>query len=341
MKHAVLHALRLAGAFAPFRFANRRKALIVTYHRFGDGVGATPARAFAEQLAYLWAHYAIVPLSAVQQHLREGRPLPNPAAAITVDDGYRDFYEVAFPILRRYDAPATLFAVTDFVDGRSWIWTDKARYILARANEQRVPAVASEWGIDPGPGRASCLAVAGRINEALKREPDEAKDRSIARIAAQLGVEVPAVPPADYAAATWSELRAMSAAGVEVGSHTVTHPILTRVRADRLACELTDSRRRLEAMLDRPATVFCYPNGDYNRAIRDEVARAGYRLAVTTEPGLNDEASDPLALRRIHTETDLTHFVQSTSGFEQIKRRLRPRRTTPSAAGDGPIFDHL
>jgi len=150
-------------------------------------------------------------------------------------------------------------------------------------------------------------------------------------VAAQLGITIPASPPAEYAAASWSELRAMTAAGVEIGSHTVTHPILTRVDRDRLTRELTGSRDRLEAMLDRPATLFCYPNGDYDRAVRDEVARAGYRLAVTTDPGLNDASSDPLALRRIHTERDLTHFVQSTSGFEQIKNRLRPHRVAASS----------
>src|SRR5689334_8128536 len=103
MKHAILHALRVAGAFAPFRLANRRKTLILTYHRFSDdgAAGTTSARALAEQLVYLRARYTIVPLAAIQAHLCDGRSLPSAAAAITIDDGYRDAYEVAFPVLRR------------------------------------------------------------------------------------------------------------------------------------------------------------------------------------------------------------------------------------------------
>ena len=69
--------------------------------------------------------------------------------------------------------------------------------------------------------------------------------------------------------------------------------------------------------------LFAYPNGTFDRAARDAVERAGYQLAVTMEPGFNDASSDRLALRRIHTETDLARFIQSTSGFEQIKNRWR------------------
>jgi peptidoglycan/xylan/chitin deacetylase (PgdA/CDA1 family) len=339
MKQAVLHALRVSGAFAPFRLANRLKTLILTYHRFSadERAGATSARAFAEQLAYLRARYAIVPLSAVQRHLCDGHPLPPRAAVITVDDGYRDFYEVAFPILRRFEAPATLFAVSAFVDGATWIWTDKLRFVLAGTRARELSVVIGASVINARlDAPASRRAVAGRINEALKRESDDARERIIMRIAAQLGATIPMSPPSEYGAVTWNELRAMTAAGIEIGSHTVSHPILTRIDHTRLTRELTASRERLETMLDRPATLFCYPNGDYDRAIRDEVARAGYRLAVTTEPGLNDASSDPLALKRIHTEPDLTHFVQSTSGFEQIKNRLRPQRHASAAPAPAP-----
>jgi peptidoglycan/xylan/chitin deacetylase (PgdA/CDA1 family) len=115
----------------------------------------------------------------------------------------------------------------------------------------------------------------------------------------------------------------MCAGGVDVESHTVTHPIVTRVTGDQLAGELRQSRARLEEMLDRPIALFAYPNGTFDRTTRDAVERAGYRLAVTMEPGFNDASSDRLALRRIHTETDLSRFIQSTSGFEQIKNRIR------------------
>jgi peptidoglycan/xylan/chitin deacetylase (PgdA/CDA1 family) len=307
MKQALLRVMRASGLFATFRRANQHKILILTYHRFGEQPkkGVTHARAFAEQLEYLRAHYTIVPLSAVDRHLLEGEPLPAAPAAITIDDGYLDAYEVAFPLLRRYRAPATLFAATDFIDGRGWLWTDKLRYVKAQLN-------GSSFALD-----------ADRANAELKRLPDDEKERRITVMAKDAGVAVPSLPPDDYRALSWDQAREMADGDVEIGSHTVTHPILTHVDPTQLEYELCRSRDRLEHMLDREVTLFCYPNGDHNTHVRNAVARAGYHVAVTTECGLNDRVRDPLALRRVHTERDLSHFIQSTSGFEQFKSGFR------------------
>jgi peptidoglycan/xylan/chitin deacetylase (PgdA/CDA1 family) len=331
MKRVFLRALRVSGAFATFRLANRLKTLILTYHRFStdDAPGKTSIRTFAEQLAYLRAHYTIVPLAAIERHIWHGDRLPNPCVAITIDDGYRDSYELAFPLLRRYRAPATIFVVTDFVEGNAWLWPDKVRFMALHTNAQRASMTLGDSEIDLGfEGRASRLAAAARINAALKAAADEAKHRAIEEVSRALDVAVPPSPPAEYAPITWDEAREMDASGVAIESHSVTHPILTRVDAVQRARELTASRRRLEQVLNRSVRCFCYPNGDYDRQIRDDVERAGYRLAVTTRAGLNDASTDPFTLRRIHTEHDLTHFMQSTSGFEQAKDRLRRARAT-------------
>lgn len=308
--------MRASGLFATFRRANQHRILILTYHRFGERPrrGVTHAAAFAEQLEYLRAHYTIVPLSAVGRHLLEGEALPSAPAAITIDDGYLDAYEIAFPLLRRYRVPATLFAATDFVDGHGWIWTDKLRYIQSQLN-------GSTFRLD-----------AERTNEELKRLPDDEKSRRLAAIAKDAGVTLPWLPPEGCRAITWEQAREMADGGVEIGSHSVTHPILTHVDSETLTYELGESRARLERMLDREVTLFCYPNGDHNTRVRNAVARAGYRLAVTIACGLNDRTSDPLALRRVHTERDLTHFIQSTSGFEQFKNSFRS--VTPAARVD-------
>src|SRR5262249_46830130 len=110
MKGTVLNLLRITGAFAPFRWAHRRHALIITYHRFrGRGGGARiRARVFAEQVKYRAAHSPLPPLSRWGDCWRK-RELPPRLAAITIDEGYRDAYEIAFPFLRKHCAPATVF----------------------------------------------------------------------------------------------------------------------------------------------------------------------------------------------------------------------------------------
>lgn len=325
MKEKVLKLMRVTGAFAPFRMANRDKALILTYHRFSDnGRGqTTSARAFAEQLDYLRTHYRIVPLSTLAEYFSRGEDLPGPVASIAIDDGYRDAYEIAFPILREYDAPATLFVVTEFVDGKIWLWTDKLRFVATRAGADNLNVTIGDrtHRLTLG-GYSSRLEAATQINSALKQLPDDLKDEVIAQIAASLRVLLPEVPPDQYGPITWEQAREMDAAGVHIGSHTATHPILTRVNDDRLRLELCGSRRRLEEVLNRKVDLFCYPNGDYDERVAETVGAAGYKCAVTVEAGLNGVNSDPLRLRRIHSDNDPARFIQCTSGFEQIKNSL-------------------
>ena len=326
---ALLGLARMTGAFGAFRAINRRRILVLTYHRFTDTPrpGRTSAADLAEQLDYLTAHYNVLPLSTVERSLREHQRLPSATAAITIDDGYADFHDIAWPILQRRKLPATVFAVTDFVDRKRWIWTDKVPFLIARTRAERLSVTVAGQRLEAALKRdSSRRGLASRINAILKNEPDDVKDEQIELLARQCGITLPALPPADYGACTWNQLRAMESSGIDVGSHTVTHPILTRVPEDRLRRELEESRRRLEEMLGHAVTLFCYPNGGYNRIVRDGVGRAGYRLAVTSDSGLNDATHDPLTFRRIQNEEeDLAHFVQSTSGFEEAKNALRSK----------------
>jgi peptidoglycan/xylan/chitin deacetylase (PgdA/CDA1 family) len=308
--------MRASGLFAPFRLANRSKALILMYHRFGQVCDGVSARAFEEQLDYLQSRYEVVPLSFVSDLLARGRSLPPRLAVITIDDGYRDVYEVALPILKRRGLPATLFVATGFVDGDTWLWTDKLRYLSSQA-ELAAVVPRSDGRHRPAGGEAAAL-----INSRLKRIPDESKEETIKRLAAELAVAIPKRPPAEFAPLSWQQIKELDGAGVEIGSHTVTHPILTNIDSHRLAREISESRSRLQSMLGRDVNLFCYPNGDFDTEVRREVERAGYACAVTTQYGFNDCGSDVLTLRRIPAAPDLAHFVQSTSGFEQFRMKF-------------------
>ncbi len=325
MKTRVLKFLQATGAFAPFRFAHRGKALVLMYHRFslGEGGPGLPVGVFREQLDYLATHYQVVPLSYLAMLLNSGRAVPPRTAVITIDDAYRDAYTVAFPVLRARHLPATVFVVSGFTDRTSWIWTDKLRYLMTAAApdmlEQAIGSMPAEVG---SAGRRSRAGLAATVNAEMKRLEDHAKDEAIAAMAQRLGVTLPEAPPEAYAPIDWDQAREMDEAGVEIGSHTATHPLLTKVDAGRLRRELEDSRARIEDQLHRRVNLFCYPNGSLNAEVRQAVRRAGYMCAVTSHPGFNDDRSDVFALRRISTETDLPRFIQSTSGFERLKIRM-------------------
>jgi peptidoglycan/xylan/chitin deacetylase (PgdA/CDA1 family) len=326
MKRVVRNLLRVSGAFAAFRLANRNKALILMYHRFTnheDGT-ATSARAFERQLQYLTTHYHMVPLSQIAETIRQGKSLPPRLAAITIDDGYQDAYEIAFPLLRRYRVPATLFVVTDFIERKTWLWTDKLKFMTPRTSARwlEVSLNDSISRVELSDARSRQLAAA-HINSLLKRESNQCKELAISKISDSLGVALPDAPPDEFRPLGWDEVCELDRTGIEIGSHTVTHPILTRIDNQRLQYELCESKARLEAVLGRKVDLFCFPNGDYDRQVVREVEGVGYRCAVTTDYGLNDEAITPLLLRRIAAENDLSRFVQSSSGFEAAKSTFR------------------
>jgi peptidoglycan/xylan/chitin deacetylase (PgdA/CDA1 family) len=329
VKQTVLKIMQATGVFTPFRFANRNRALILTYHRFSEVNGslATGAAAFEKQLDYLSKSYRIVRLSWLVRLLRGPDPLPPNLAAITIDDGYRDVYRVAFPILRARGIPATVFATTGFVDRSCWLWPDRTRYAFLKTPRKIVICVVADRVLRLDlPDRGSRIRAAELVNGLLKRIPDNQKHRVLAELERKLEVRLPSEPPRGLDALTWDEIRELNRAGIEIGSHTVSHPVLTRVKPGELFRELVSSKERLESELSREVDLFCYPNGDMDKRIRSAVAAAGYRAAVTTEPGFNDATSDLLALRRVPTESDMAHFVQSTSGFEELKNRIVPTR---------------
>ena len=173
MKTAVLNLLQTSGAFGPFRFAHRRRSLVVMYHRFsaGDDLPKLSARIFHQQLEYLAAHYDVVPLSFLAARLAAGRPLPPRTAVVTIDDGCRDAHTVAFPALRQWNLPATVFVVSGFTGGSTWLWTDRVRYLAREVELERLRAAAGEsskrWSTRAGRGSRTDL-VAG-LNDELKQ----------------------------------------------------------------------------------------------------------------------------------------------------------------------------
>ena len=152
-----------------------------------------------------------------------------------------------------YRAPATLFVATDFVDNKTWLWTDKLRYLTMHTPANEVVAVLK--------GRTqrfvltdllSRLRAADKINSILKTLPNEHKEEAIKRIAASLDVLLPGLPPREFGAINWHQAREMDSEGIEIASHTMTHPILPNVTDDEtLELELSGSKKRLEDMLRR------------------------------------------------------------------------------------------
>lgn len=322
LKAKILDFLTRSDAFAPIRFLNRQKFPILMYHRFsrGEEPGKTSRETFESHLHYLTKHYKMISLDELVEYKRNGEPLPLRSAVITIDDGYRDFYEIAFPLLKKFNLPATLYVVTGFIEGENWIWTDKARYILGNTSAELCDVVVGSKKIATTLGDSeSRLTAAGSINSELKKMPDEEKDATLREIASRMNVDIPDLPPDQFEALGWDEAREMRDANVEIGSHTANHPILTNVDEERLVNELQASKSMLEDKLQKQSIHFCYPNGNVSKRERDAAENTGYASAVTTELRLCENSDDRFLLPRIDAEPEMHRFVQATSGFDRMK----------------------
>ena len=326
MKKTILKTFYNIGAFAPFHRLARDKVLILTYHRFSREADPSKISAdqFAAHLEYLKKYNRVLSLSEAAERLRNEKPLPRGATVITIDDGYRDAYDVAFPILKQFEMPATLYVVTDFLDGKCWLWTDLMRHVLTETKKDflRLEFENGESIETKLQNEQQRLDTANRVNRRLKQMSNERKNAKIKEITDVLEVKIPALPSEKFAPVSWEQALEMDASGLSIESHTVTHPILTNINKAELDFELQTSKKRLETALGRTIENFCYPNGTLDAQVSQAVENAGYKCAVTTRYGFNGKQANQFALNRIDALAAIENFAQSVSGFEAMRQRI-------------------
>jgi peptidoglycan/xylan/chitin deacetylase (PgdA/CDA1 family) len=318
-KAAARAALHYTGGLAALRFRNRRKFRVLTFHSFADANQAN-VEAICSHVA---AHFEPVSLAATVDALQNGGTLPDNALAITVDDGYRNYLLHGHPIFRRHRLPVTLYAVSGFAAGRLWLWPDQIEFGLEHTSrssirveiEGREP---TEFTLTPGQEKTHSIA---NLTEALKLVPNPQRLTFMTEFGRLCRVEIPAVPPTRYAAMSWDELRAVAAEGVEIGCHTESHPILTRLESQlELEREVKGAKQSLEQGIRLPVRHFCYPNGkasDFDDQVVNCVRDAGFESATTCVWGLNARTAEPLRIQRLPFDAaiDYSYAVELLAGL--------------------------
>ena len=212
-----------------------------------------------------------------------------PAAAITFDDGYRDVYEQAFPLLTRKGIPATVFVVTEFVGTNRALLHDRLYLLCRRAFDawssvpRELAGLARSRDISL-PKHALMKAAAGGPVAMLRGLITTLSTADVRRLGVALenaiGLACPS--PTGLRSLTWDMVAEMSRAGITIGSHTKSHPLLTNEASGRVLDEISGSRQQLEERLGYPVRCFAYPDGRFDRSSVRAVATAGYSVAVTT-----------------------------------------------------------
>jgi peptidoglycan/xylan/chitin deacetylase (PgdA/CDA1 family) len=273
---------------------------ILTYHRVNDYrdpfFGALPTTVFERQVRHLARHYTVLPVEELVDRMRAGS-VPRNAAAITFDDGYRDTLTHAAPILAGYGLPATVFLATGFIGTTEVPWYDRLATALKLSPRSRVIAPSGEeLALESVEDRLRALV---RTRTHLKTLPEEQFRRAFPLLLDSLGSAEQ--QSAKNAMLSWDDVHALRGLGFRIGAHTVTHPILSRVTAERARAEVLGSRETIQDACGAAPRAFAYPNGqpaDYTSAVVNLVREAGFSCAVTTRFGLNTEQTSPWELRR-------------------------------------------
>lgn len=238
----------------------------------------------------------------------QGNVDSRPQAAITFDDGYRDNIEFAVPLLQEFNARATFFVVVGLIGSEQMPWFDRvAHAVYNAADDRQLQTILAECTGDRL-GSLNGIGVGDRALSArqlvsLAKTWDPARRRILMERMAELGQHAWSPDRRDVIM-DWSDLKSLTANGHEIGSHTMTHEILTQLDDEALGQEVIESHRILETELGCPVTSFCYPNGDVDERVEKVVRTAGYEVAVGTVSGTNNATTNAFRLHRhfIHQE---------------------------------------
>lgn len=313
---------------------SRDKLTIATFHRVlppdelaeypMPGIAVTP-----DELDWLLGlftkHYTAGTCSEMATRFALGDRPEKPLLAITFDDGQRDNHRHARSVLAAHGVHASFFVVAHATEHDQTLWADRVAYALRalqRRDRARAAALLAEVSVDPA-GDDPVHALVTRAKTMSQAQREQFVDKL------EHSAGGPQRPAWD-GMMTWHELKEMHQDGHEIGSHSMTHPILPLVSDTQLEEEISGSRIHLKERLGFEIETFCYPNGDCNERVAAAVQRAGYRHAVTTQYGVNDDDTSHYFWKRCDMQG--SHARTRSGTFSEGRMLLRLSGRLPSAS---------
>ncbi len=310
---------------------------ILTYHRVANLsdtphlhpglISATPAR-FAEQMKFLKDRYRVIHMEQAVDALQNGKSLPKGATLITFDDGYRDFAENAWPVLKSFGFPATLFVPTAYPDQpqRRFWWDKLYQVIVSSRASAAIPQGWDDFGKERLTTTGDPRHILKQIQSRVKTLPHEQAMALVDELYETAATKSNGAP----AVLGWDELRRLAKEGATLGAHTQTHPILTRVSPEVARKEIAGSQEDLQREIGATLPIFSYPDGGHNDTIVQILIEEGFVLGFNGPTGVNDLRScDPFRLRRINItpkSSPLIFQLRLTRWFGEVeKMRLKKR----------------
>ena len=337
-KEAVSRVLHRSGVLSAARRLSPNVLTVLNYHRIYDDSNkdfvaykpniSASTGGFALQMDHLQKNYNVISSAQLAAWLRGESTLQPHSAIVTFDDGYYDNLSNASPILYERGLPATIFLTTDYIGSDAPFYWDYVAYCFfyTKKTVADLPFMGNATWID----EVSRDRVMDLWINNLKKLRDADKQSAISKLSEILDVFVPD-DAFKQLYLTWDQVRELTAKGIEMGSHTVSHPILTRIPLSQALEELQTSKKSIEYQIGEPIIGFAYPNGqrtDFSPEVASKVKEAGFELAFTLLPGptrYNTVKKYPFQIRRIFIGGSDTYsrFLTKLSGIGAIASLLR------------------
>lgn len=291
--------------------------MVLTYHRISDQPDfqdtlKVSLENFEKQIIFLKKNFLILSGDDVANIIKSNLPFPKNSCLITFDDGWRDNYIHAFPVLKKYGVPVLIFISTDYIGTKEVFWHER----LIKNLEKMPP----HFNIEKY-GKKWSSELSNRIIGIFKSPPDKRRVKIH-----ELIIYLKSFDPEEIRQInqdleclcesgagennsfmlSWDEVQEMSQSNIVFGSHTKSHVILTQIGADKIKEELVESKKNIEHKLNRPVYFLSYPNGDYNDLVIRLAKEAEYLASFTCLPGVNVSPDRPMELKRKHVNEDFS-----------------------------------
>jgi peptidoglycan/xylan/chitin deacetylase (PgdA/CDA1 family) len=322
------------GFFNMYGFMRRKftktQVAILMFHRVGprsDNWSCEPLSllSFERYISQFSKNQEIISLETLWRYLQEDKSLPEKAVIITFDDGYRDNFLYAYPILNKYKVPATIFLTTGHINSDKLFWWDKVGYLLQNSKVKQFSLF--ELGDYSLHSTKEISQAYFKISEGLKKVDEERKIFLIDKLREISGAGIPG-GMAKELILSWEEIREMHNSGIKFGAHTVNHPILEKIPLEKAKWEISQSKKDIENILGVKVLDFAYPNGNYSDSILGYIKGVGFTGALSVFPWrLINSQNDIFRLTRTPLTGNDYEFKMMHSGFQEdftnILKRLQ------------------
>ncbi len=292
-----------------YRIWLKKEILVLLYHEVRDPRGVfepvvSPER-FDQQLWFVRKFFNVIPARRLPAILSGEEPLPRAAACITFDDGFKNNYLTAYPLLKKYNLPAVIFLTTGSMDNKRPMWTSQVESWFRSTQAEELALRTLDSGkIFKMNSSAQRQKVCFEIEKRMKEVPDPERDAIFHELREKIGsVNREEECSIHSEMMDWQEVKTMTREGlVEFGSHTVSHRMLARLTEPEVRHELQESKKQIEKETGIPITLLSYPGNSYNAQVAALAQQTGYAAAFSVDHDWTHLKENLYTLKRVRIE---------------------------------------